>query len=197
MALYSIESDVCLGMSHSGPVNVEGESAVELSDDEVKILVDLIREKDSTDVDDLGLEESHPALYRKLDYAYHDMAYKAEELHWLWEGYHSGYFEYDEDELVDYCEKHCGFKFEYDEKDFYWDDPEDLEEGEEPEIDEDALNDARHQAFSKWLDDYVTGLDDDEVCNFFYNHMHAGLDIDHVDYTVEIPGAIISKALEQ
>ena len=43
MALYSIESEQCLGMSHSGAVTVNGESAVELSDEEVDILVKLIK----------------------------------------------------------------------------------------------------------------------------------------------------------
>jgi hypothetical protein len=36
MALYSIESEQCLGMSHHGAVTVNGESAVELSDQEVR-----------------------------------------------------------------------------------------------------------------------------------------------------------------
>jgi hypothetical protein len=31
MALYSIESEQCLGISHSGAVTVNGESAFELS----------------------------------------------------------------------------------------------------------------------------------------------------------------------
>ena len=35
MALYSIESEQCLGMSHHGAVTVNGASAVELSDEEV------------------------------------------------------------------------------------------------------------------------------------------------------------------
>ena len=46
MALYSIESEQCLGMTHfGGAVTVNGESAVELSDEEVDILVKLIKEK--------------------------------------------------------------------------------------------------------------------------------------------------------
>ena len=36
MALYSIESEQCLGMSHLGAVTVNGENAVELSDDEAR-----------------------------------------------------------------------------------------------------------------------------------------------------------------
>ena len=35
MALYKIENDNCLGVSHSGPVNIKSEGFVELSDEEV------------------------------------------------------------------------------------------------------------------------------------------------------------------
>ena len=194
MALYSIESEQCLGMSHHGAVTVNGESAVELSDEEVDILVKLIQEKNSTDVGDLDLETLHPDIYKKLDEAYSDMAYRAEEIHWLWEGYNNGYFEYDSEKLMDYCEKELGFEFEYDVKDYYLDDPEDLEEGEEPEIDEDMLEEDKSDAFSEWLDDYVSGLSDDEARDFFYEHMDADLNMDGVEYTVGIPEAIIAKA---
>ena len=194
MALYSIESEQCLGMSHHGAVTVNGESAVELSDEEVDILVKLIQEKNSTDVGDLDLKTLHPDIYKKLDEAYSDMAYRAEEIHWLWEGYNNGYFEYDSEKLMDYCEKELGFEFEYDVKDYYLDDPEDLEEGEEPDIDEDQIEEDKNEAFSEWLDDYVSGLDDDEARDFFYEHMDADLNMDDVEYTVRIPQAIINKA---
>ena len=194
MALYSIESEQCLGMSHHGAVTVNGESAVELSDEEVDILVKLIKENGTTDVGDLDLETLHPDIYKKLDEAYSDMAYRAEEIHWLWEGYNNGYFEYDSEKLMDYCEKELGFEFEYDVKDYYLDDPEDLEEGEEPEIDEDMLEEDKSDAFSEWLDDYLSDLSDDEARDFFYNHMDADLNMDGVEYTVGIPEAIIAKA---
>ena len=196
MALYSIESEQCLGMSHHGAVTVNGESAVELSDEEVDILVKLIKEKGTTDVEALDLENLYPDIYEKLRDAYRDMAYNAEELHWLWEGYNNGYFEYDTVELMNYCERELGFKFEYDEKDYYLDDPEDLEEGEEPDIDEDQIEEDKNDAFSEWLDDYLSDLSDDEARDFFYEHMDADLDMDNVEYTVEIPQAIINKAKE-
>ena len=194
MALYSIESEQCLGMSHHGAVTVNGESAVELFDEEVDILVKLIKEKGTTDVEALDLENLYHDIYEKLDDAYRDMAYDAEEMHWLWEGYNNGYFEYDTVELMNYCECELDFKFEYDEKDYYLNDPEDLEEGEEPDIDEDQIEEDKSEAFSEWLDDYVSGLDDDEARDFFYEHMDADLNMDDVEYTVEIPQAIINKA---
>ena len=55
MALYSIENDTCLGISHSGAVNVESEGYVELADEEVEKNVDLIRQKKTTNIRKLGL----------------------------------------------------------------------------------------------------------------------------------------------
>ena len=80
MALYSIENDTCLGISHSGAVNVESEGYVELSDEEVEKIVDLIRQKKTTNIIGLGLEEKYPDIYEKLREAHHDMAYSEEEL---------------------------------------------------------------------------------------------------------------------
>ena len=86
-------------------MNVESEGYVELSDEEVAKIVDLIRQKGTTDIEGLELEEKYPDIYEKLREAYHDMAYNAEELHWLWEGYDNGYFEYDTYDLMAYCEE--------------------------------------------------------------------------------------------
>ena len=195
MALYSIESEQSLGISHSGEVTVNGESAVELSDEEVDILVKLIKENDSTDVEELDLENLYPDIYSKLDEAYHDMAYNAEEIHWLREGYDNHYFEYDEDELMDYCEKNLGFSFEFKPEEYF--DEDELEDYKEsPDSYEDEIYEEKNRVFSEWLDDYVESLSDDEARSFFYDHMDADLDMDNVDYTVEIPAAIIKKAQE-
>ena len=195
MALYSIESEQCLGMSHHGAVTVNGESAVELSDEEVDILVKLIQEKGTTDVEALDLENLYPDIYEKLDDAYRDMAYNGEEMHWLWEGYNNGYYEYDVYELMDYCEKNLGFSYEFKPEEYF--DEDDLEYyKEDPESYEDEIEEAKSEAFSEWLDDYVSGLDDDEARDFFYEHMDADLNMDDVEYTVEIPQAIINKAKE-
>ena len=195
MALYSIESEQFLGMSHTGEVTVNGESAVELSDEEVDILVKLIKENNSTDVEELDLENLHPDIYSKLDEAYHDMAYNAEEIHWLREGYDNHYFEYDEDKLMDYCEKNLGFSFEFKPEEYF--DEDELEDYKEsPDSYEDEIYEEKNRVFSEWLDDYVESLSDDEARSFFYDHMDADLDMDNVDYTVEIPAPIIKKAQE-
>lgn len=195
MALYSIESEQYLGISHSGEVTVNGESAVELTNEEVATLVQLIKEKGTTDVDELDIATSHPALYHKLDEAYSQMAYDAEELQCLWDGYERECFEYDTEELMDYCERECGFSFEFKPEEYF--DEDELEYYEEdPESYEDEIDDVKREAFSKWLDGYVRSLSDEEVKTFFFEHMNADPWIDDVSYTVEIPAAIIQKATQ-
>ena len=188
MAEYKIECEQFLGFSHSGSVTTSGESTIELSDEEVTTLVQLIREKGTTDVGELGLETSHPELYAKLDEAYHDMARHAEYMHWLWEGFDNGYYEYDEEELMDYCERECGFNFEFIEEDYL---------DENGEIDEESKEYAKSAAFHDWLDDYVRSLSDDDAAEFMRDHMDAEIDVDDVEYTVNIPEDIIKKAKEQ
>lgn len=186
MALYSLENEQFLGMSHSGPMSVNGESAVELSDEEVDILVSLIHEKNTTDVEKLGLEQQYPAIYEKLDEAYYEMAYNAEEIYWLWEGYHNGYFEYDTYDLKEYCKAHCGFNYHFDKIVTGYD--------EDEEVDEGYIEDCENDAFDEWLREYVKGLSDDEARDFFYNHMNADLNLDDISYDVQIPDGVIKKA---
>jgi len=183
MAKYTIECEQCLGISHDGAVYTDGEGTVELSDEEVTTLVQLIRQKGTSDVEELDLKSSHPDLYAKLDKAYHDLAQHAETMHWLWEGYGNGYYEYDEDELMDYCEQELDFTFEYDEED-------DLDE-------EEIRYDAKLHAFRSWLDDYLHSLSDEEVLSFMNEHMDACIEDEEVEeYTVSIPEAIIQKTKE-
>lgn len=194
MALYSIESEQFLGMSHSGAVTVNGESAVELSDEEVDILVKLIQENDSTDVEDLDLEKLYPDIYEKLDEAYHNMAFHAEYMHWLWEGYYNHYYEYDDDALMKYCEKNCGFTFEFKPEE-YFDDENDIEDyKEDPDSYEDEIYEVKCEVFNKWLTEYLEGLSDDDAASFMEEYMDADINMDYVDYTVKIPQAIINKA---
>lgn len=185
MAFYRIENELDLGMSHSGAVVIDGESTVELTDEDVEILVNLIREKHSINVRKLGINAMYPELYEKLDDAYRQLAYDTEATHWLWHGYYNGYYRYDSYDLKCYCKANCGFHFEYDESDFVDDD--DI-------FDDELFENAEDKAFEDWLDDYVHSLSDKEARDFFYSHMNAELDLDYVDYTVEIPEEIIKMA---
>ena len=112
MALYSIYNDTCLGWSHSGPVNVESDGFVELSDEEVTKIIELIRKEGTSNIEELRLKELYPDIYKKLDNAFYEMAYNAEEMHWLWEGFYNRYYDYDPYELMAYCAENCGFNFD-------------------------------------------------------------------------------------
>ena len=110
------------------------------------------------------------------------MAYNAEEKHWLMEGFLDGYYEYNTDELMAYCEENCGFVYEDDDEDATDDDDEDY---------------AKIDYFENyWLKDYVSGLNDEEASEFLKEHMNAdvNLDDDDVEYQVAIPDAIIKMA---
>lgn len=181
MALYSIYNDTCLGWSHSGPVNVESDGFVELSDEEVTKIVELIRKEGTSDIEELRLEELYPDIYKKLDDAFYKMAYDAEEKHWLMEGFLCGYYDYDVYELMSYCKENCGFVYEDDEEDDSESDEEDF---------------AKIDYFEDWLREYVTGLDDEKAKEFLKNHMNAEVDLDddEVEYEVAIPEAIIKMA---
>jgi hypothetical protein len=193
MALYNSESEQHLGTPHSGTATDKGDRAVELSDEDVDILVKLIKEKGTTDVEELDLENLYPDIYKNLSDAYRDMAHDAKEMELLWEGFYSGFFDCDFYELMDYCEKNLGFYFFLNPKD-YFSDEELAYFKENPESYEEIVDEAKSEAFGDWLIDYVFDLPDDEAPDFFYNQMHAKLNMDDVEYTVGIPQAIINKA---
>ena len=106
----------------------------------------------------------------------------------FWEGFENGYYEYDEEELMNYCERECGFSFEYDENDYL---------NDKGEIDEEELGYAKSDAFTSWLDDYVHSLSDEDAAEFISEHMGAEVEVDDVEYTVAIPAEIIQKAKQQ
>ena len=188
MRKFDIECELSLGWSHSGMVTAKGKSYVELTDEEVDVLVNLIREKGTTDVEKLDLREKHPTLYDKLDEAYYKMTYKAEELHWLIEGIR--YFEYDEEKVIKYCEENCGYEFVPEipgNTSLHFDD-----------ILFKAIKENKHfksQDFSKWLPNYLRSINSEEACDFMYSHLNASVDMDDdVNYVVEIPQAIIAMS---
>ena len=185
MAKYTIECEQFLGFSHCGPITTTRRGTIELTDEEVATLVQLIREKNTTDVGKLGLKDTHPDLYGKLDDAYGNLACYAEYMHWLWDGYENGYYEYDETELMHYCESKCGFSFEYDEKDYL---------DAKGEVNQEVLACDKSEAFCEWLDGYVRSLSDDDAADFFSEHMDADIDVCDVEYSVDIPDEIVQMA---
>lgn len=215
MALYRIESTQISGMSHTGADTIQAEGTVRLTDEEVGILIRLIREKGTTDIQQLGLIETYPALYETLRCAYYDMTYIAVRNHRLWEGYDNGWFDYDEEELMEYCREYLGFHSASDRDDLnaYYDDDYDCgnhnarfrgysdysddAEYDDFEYDED-YDEPENEAFESWLSDYIDSLPEQEAINFFIEHMNASVDIDPAfDYSVAIPEDIIGMAFEK
>ncbi|MDO4510208.1 MAG: hypothetical protein Q4B68_00130 [Bacteroidales bacterium] len=184
MKKYSItyENELC---SHCCPEYVSGDGEVELSDAEVDVLVSLVKEHGSTNADELGLKESHPALYDKLDAAYRQLATEAEEEYWLWEGYKDGAYGCDLAEVMDYCKANCGFTFEHDEADYL---------DADGNLDEEALDNDEWDAFQEWLDDYMCGLFGAELKKFCEEVLQLDVCLDDLEYTVEIPEEIAERA---
>lgn len=192
MAKFEIECEQSLGMSHSGEVTTKGKGTVDLTDEEVKVLVNLIREKGTTNAEKLELREKHPELYEKLDEAYHHIAYKAEELYWLINGFKNGYYEYNEDKVIKYCEENCGYEFV----------PKinNVPDGISPDFITALIEvrkenmDYKRKDFREWLPDYLYSINIEKACDFMYKHLNPCLDMDDVDYVVGIPQAIINMA---
>jgi hypothetical protein len=199
MAKYEIEVDVCLGIGHCGSVNADGKCEVELTDAEVEQLINLMRSKNTTDVEEMDLENELPEIYEKLHDAYSEIARKVEYDHWLTGGYFEG--EYDElynyYDLVKYCIDNTSFGETFE---FYLEgtDIEDFVDEESDEIDLEALFEEYsnlHEKFSSWLRHYLLEeLTMDERIEFIETQMNAELDCEDFDYEPEIPAKIIEMA---
>ena len=187
MSKFDIEVEICLGYSHCGGVYNDGCGEVELSDKEVEQLVNLMKEKGTSDIVELELEEKLPEIYGKLDEAYKAVAHKAEEEHWLDEGYyHSECHNYEEADMIDYLIEQGAWNFEYDEEEF---------KDEDGEIDDDALWEAQSEYLhEEALDDYLAGLHGEERYDFLRNKVGIDVDVFECDYEIAIPSEIIALA---
>lgn len=183
MAKYTISHE-CYWMSHCGSVGTEGSGTVELSDEEVKKIVDLIRETGTKDVEEMGLAEVHPEIFEKLDEAQSELAYNVEYNYWVWNGYESRYYECDMNDVMEYCIENHGFTFEYDENEYT---------DEDGSVDEDAIEDAQLEAFEEWLEDFIYGLDNDAAVDFIVNQLNLEIDCNGIpeSYEVAIPVEIL------
>ena len=188
MAVFDISDDVCMGWSCTGPVYDDGKGSVVLSKRDVETLVKLIREKGTTDVEELGLESEHPKLYQKLYRAYRKMEMETITRHWLWKGYQYGEYDEQKEELKKYCRRYCGWHFEFNpESHIGWD----------GEMDEEAIEDEEMFAFEDWFDDYILHADIKKVEHIFYQVLKAEQDDDEIEPYVQIPKAIIDMAQEK
>ena len=188
---YPIESEQISDMPRSGGVFLNATSEVELTDEEVARLVQLMREKNTSDVEALELETNEPDIYDKLYEACAEICCDAAfneawlDAYWeAWSGNDGGdTVAYDMDEMMNYCECRCGFTYEGNEAD------EDYEE-------------KKAEAFEKWLDHYLHTAPKADVLTFFKDNMELLIydcefvDPTVIDYdvTVVIPQPIIDMA---
>ena len=193
MPKFFISTNQNIGFRHSGgEVFAEGTGEVELTDEEVRQLVELIKENDGkTDVDALGLKGKYPELYKKLDEAYTDVAFEARYRQLCRELFEGGYMGEPVDDLIKYCEDNLGYEFEYDEDDFR--DP------ETGELDEEELADEKADDFWRfWIYDYYDSLTEDEQVNFITTHFDCDdIVADDYDYDLVIPEEIVKIAKEE
>lgn len=192
MPKFDIDVEICLGFSHCGGEYNDGYGEVELTDDEVDQLVKLMKEKDSSDIEEIDLKEALPEIYKKLDEAYSALAYKAEEEHWLEEGYyHDECHNYENADMIAYLKEKDAWNFEYDEEEF---------KDENGKLDEEALYDEEcYYLHQEALDDYLAGLHGEERYDFLRNKV--GIDVDMsfavAEYEISIPAEIISLAFPE
>jgi hypothetical protein len=162
----------------------------EMADADVETLVALIREKGTTDIDELGVYNSHPAIYKLLREEINSIRYDSACDHEMREAIFNAECEWDvdTDELIDYCRQNCGFK------DSYFD-----EKNEEThKIKEEQFYDR----FWAWYHDYVDTAPFEEIHNLFYElydteYEYSGLGFEYYeDYYpfIFIPQQIINLA---
>ena len=154
------------------PSSYEGVCQVELSDDEVQQLVALMQEYDTSDTDELDLEENLPRIYEKICNSCDEIAVDIVEKDWLDSSiWHLSDNDYDEEELISYCQEQYG----------------------SPDFNEDNDGD-----FNDWLRDFwkrATRKEQEDLC---FNYM--GFDEDELaearccaaeQYEIAIPQAIV------
>lgn len=187
MQTFSLNFTHSLGCSHMGDVTADAKATVEFCQEELDALVALMKSKNSADVEALNLQEVLPEVYRKLDEAIMGAVVEAERHHWLLGGFYEGAYEYDVYEVMEYCEENCGFEFIYDEEEYM---------DEDGELDEEALEDAKQEAFDEWLPDYIESLDLPERSKFIQEQLNGEVDMSGIDanYDVFIPEEIINLA---
>lgn len=174
MPIFTLNNDLCLGMSHSGSVYCNVEGSVSLTDEQTQQLVQLIRENNgNSDVEELDLKDKYPEIYNILDKACEEASLKSEEKFWLIHGYENDYFDR-RDDFEEQAEK-AGFEF---------DNP---EEG----VDEEEWMDAKEELMTEFVENYILG-----DYNRIYDFYEVDIDLEDVNHYVFIPEDIIKMAKE-
>lgn len=109
MAEYEIKFNKQDGWSYEKEEIPVETDYVELSDEEVNILVNLMKQKNTYNVKELNIEESHPDIYNKLVEACDSIAFKVA----LAEAARDAHYYDEEDTFLDKLEKYCKSEYKY------------------------------------------------------------------------------------
>lgn len=105
MAQYEVEFTIW----GEYPDSYDGVCQVEFSDEEVQQIVTLMQEYNTSDAEKLELEDNLPEIYAKFCTACDKVAIDIVEKDWLDSAiYHLSDYDYDEDELISYCQEQYG-----------------------------------------------------------------------------------------
>lgn len=191
MPVFDCYMSQSMGISHSGEIITDGTGAVELTDEEVRCLVNLIKESGGeADVEKIGLREKFPAIYETLEEACMELGHHEAYVHWVIAGYDGHMVEYDVDDAIIKAEEHYGFHFEFDEAAYR----KEKELEPEDEIDDWEVDLLRNNAFYDWVDEYRRSLDDEADAEFLECVFDICPEVDDYDYEVVIPEAIVKAA---
>ncbi len=182
----TVEEDLCLGYSHSGSIWTHAHGEFEMADADVETIVALIREKKTTDIDELGIEQSHSAIYEQLNEEIDLMRYYSARGHSMREAIFNAECEWDVDidELIDYCRQNCGFKDSYFDEEAY--------AKAQREKEEDF-----YDRFWAWYHHYVDTAPNEDIDKLFHRLYDTEYECDfNFDYDTDpfIPQQIIDLA---
>ena len=180
-----VDEDLCLGYSHCGSVCANAYGEFEMADADVETLVALIREKGTTDINELGIEQSHPTIYDLLEKEIYKIYQIAVTAHFIREEI-DDYFEYD-DGVIDYCVQKYGFNPDEECEDEEYEDEEYEDEEEEYEA-------KLHSRFVNWISFYASTLSDKELVDFNSDTINIAINFNAYDFELEIPRQIIDLA---
>lgn len=111
MAKYEIKFNKQNGWSYEkGEIPVESDY-VELTDEEVDILINLMKQENTYNVEELNIEESHPDIYDKLMDTCDSIAFDIA----LAEAARDAHYYDEEDTFLDKLQEYCETEYNYDE----------------------------------------------------------------------------------
>lgn len=163
---------------------------LELTDEEVKTLIELYKEAESADLDDLDLEEDYPELYQKFLDAYEAIepdAYNQQYLcYQTWAIDEIDTWGVDFSEAVATAKEKYGFKK-----------GEEANDESEKEADDEEYNNGNdlYEELVEWAMNKLEELNTDEGIDFITDVF--GIEVDEtptLEYTMELPKEIVDMA---